>query len=171
MTKETLKSLVKEGLTQRAIAERLNCSQSTVKYFLKKYELRTTRANLANTAKSYREQGIRSVERDCPKHGTTTHRIAFSGFHCKPCEQEYTVKYCKEKKEALVKEAGGSCIECGYMKNVAALHFHHRDPETKKFGISSRLPCASMVTLQEEAAKCDLLCANCHSELHNAFMV
>ena len=39
------------------------------------------------------------------------------------------------KKEA-VKRKGGKCEICGYNKNIAALHFHHKDPETKNFALS-----------------------------------
>jgi len=57
------------------------------------------------------------------------------------------------------------CCRCGYNKNIKALEFHHRDPNTKKFAIS----CANRYTIEEvqsEMYKCDILCANCHREVH-----
>ena len=65
-------------------------------------------------------------------------------------------------KKTLVEEAGGKCIKCGYNKCIAALEFHHRDPEEKEIRLTDR----KLEILREEAKKCDLLCANCHRETH-----
>ncbi len=73
----------------------------------------------------------------------------------------------KRKYEAIISK-GGCCEKCGYNKNISALNFHHRDPTTKKFGLDVRqFSNNTLETLKEELNKCDLLCANCHSELHN----
>ncbi len=53
------------------------------------------------------------------------------------------------------------CSKCGF-GNIAALHFHHRDPKTKSFTIAAGLWKFSMEKIQAEVAKCDVLCANCH---------
>jgi hypothetical protein len=42
----------------------------------------------------------------------------------------------QNKKQKLVKMAGGSCQICGYKKCLAAMHFHHIDPLTKNFEIA-----------------------------------
>ena len=65
----------------------------------------------------------------------------------------------------LIGEAGGACILCGYDRCVGALHFHHLDPDTKEFGISRRGFTRSIQKMREEAAKCVLLCSNCHAEV------
>lgn len=54
---------------------------------------------------------------------------------------------------------------CGYDRYIGALHFHHRDPETKRFGIAEQGKTLSLQAMREEAAKCDLVCANCHAEI------
>ncbi len=66
----------------------------------------------------------------------------------------------------LINEAGGQCIYCGYDKSVAALHFHHRESAAKDFELAHKLMDYDIATLRREADKCDLLCANCHAELH-----
>ena len=33
---------------------------------------------------------------------------------------------------------GGKCEVCGYNKNAAALHFHHKDPGAKSFKLDVR---------------------------------
>jgi len=50
------------------------------------------------------------------------------------------------------------CDLCGYNKCGAALDFHHRDPKEKEHRV--------WVPSSEEAEKCDLLCSNCHHEVH-----
>jgi hypothetical protein len=57
------------------------------------------------------------------------------------------------------------CLKCGYNKNSNILVFHHRDPEKKEFKIAQRNTSSPEIIL-EEMKKCDLLCPNCHRELH-----
>jgi len=61
---------------------------------------------------------------------------------------------------------GGSCTKCGYNQSYVALQFHHRDPKTKKFRLSSMYR-YSWDKAVLELEKCDLLCANCHVVLHH----
>jgi hypothetical protein len=74
----------------------------------------------------------------------------------------------ERRKQALIDNAGGECILCGYSKNSAALCFHHRNPDDKLFGLDVR-SCSnrSETVIIAEAKKCDLLCMNCHTEVHN----
>jgi hypothetical protein len=64
-----------------------------------------------------------------------------------------------------VGEAGGACRMCGYDRYVGALHFHHHDPSRKKFGLSHGGFTMALGRLRSEAAKCVLLCSNCHAEV------
>jgi hypothetical protein len=68
-------------------------------------------------------------------------------------------------KEILVAEAGGRCSLCGYDRYVGALQFHHRDGAMKNFGLGDRGLTRSLEAVRDEASKCVLLCANCHSEV------
>jgi len=79
------------------------------------------------------------------------------------------MKRRREVKRVLVREAGGRCSICGYDRHVAALEFHHLDPSTKAFGLSVRGITRSLDELRAEAAKCVLLCANCHAEVEARF--
>jgi hypothetical protein len=67
--------------------------------------------------------------------------------------------------ERLIEEAGGACRLCGYDRYIGALHFHHVDPGTKEFGISRWGFSRSIAKARAEAAKCVLLCSNCHAEV------
>ena len=53
---------------------------------------------------------------------------------------------------------------CGYDRCVINLHFHHVDPSTKSFLMSSSIGRA-IAKFREEAKKCVLVCANCHGEI------
>jgi hypothetical protein len=64
-----------------------------------------------------------------------------------------------------VADAGGRCSRCGYDRYIGALQFHHRDGQTKEFGLADRGLTRSLEAVREEARKCTLLCANCHSEV------
>lgn len=73
----------------------------------------------------------------------------------------------RELKEKAVKYLGSKCTECGYNKCIAALEFHHRDPNEKDYSIgkanANKLEWWELV---EELDKCDLVCSNCHREIH-----
>lgn len=58
------------------------------------------------------------------------------------------------------------CQKCGYKKCGQALHFHHRDPGTKKFAVSMNNG-YTISKVKEEMRKCDILCGNCHAEEHH----
>ena len=78
-----------------------------------------------------------------------------------------TVRSLRRKLD-LIEMKGGKCRICGYHKNIAALHFHHEDSSEKEFKLDARmLSNRNWEAIEAEAEKCTLLCANCHSELHN----
>ncbi len=70
----------------------------------------------------------------------------------------------RESKAELIAARGGRCQDCGYDGAAAVLEFHHRDAASKEFEIGSGS--VSHDRLWSEAAKCDLLCANCHRSRH-----
>lgn len=69
-------------------------------------------------------------------------------------------------KQKLIAYKGSKCQNCGYDKPVpGAYHFHHRNPDEKEFNINANSK--GYETLKKEVDKCDLLCANCHAEVHD----
>lgn len=68
-----------------------------------------------------------------------------------------------ELKERAIAYLGGQCKLCKYSSCPAALVFHHVDPREKEFEISSRM---SWEAIQKELNRCELLCSNCHAEVH-----
>ena len=58
------------------------------------------------------------------------------------------------------------CSSCGYSRCGAALDFHHVDPAEKERRIVASQWTLQPPALVAEIAKCVLLCANCHREVH-----
>jgi hypothetical protein len=58
-----------------------------------------------------------------------------------------------------------SCERCGF-SHPAALHFHHKDPNQKAFGVADGVKSMSWERLLSEIQKCEVLCANCHAIQH-----
>ena len=82
----------------------------------------------------------------------------------------YLVKAVRKRRKKVrrmaVEHMGGRCSRCGYDKCLEALEFHHIDSAKKDFGISARGYTRSWERVKAELAKCILICANCHRELH-----
>ena len=77
-------------------------------------------------------------------------------------------KHRQDKKKWAIELKGGACMICGYNKCIAALSFHHRDGKEKDFGFGGSTGwCRSYKRIEKELDKCDLLCCNCHMELHH----
>ena len=72
----------------------------------------------------------------------------------------------KKIRTMAIQYLGGKCLHCGYAKYKEVLEFHHRNPSEKKFSIALKGHCRSWERVKAEIEKCDLLCANCHRELH-----
>jgi transposase len=166
LSREQLAALLAEGLTIRAMAERLGRSYTSVRHWLSRHGLATPRAlRLAETAGA-RAAGADTVEATCPVHGPTLFvRRGADGFRCRLCRSGAVDRRRKEVKRILVAEAGGACALCGYDRSMGGLHFHHRDPAEKAFALSARGVSLSLEAARAEAAKCVLLCSNCHAEV------
>ena len=54
------------------------------------------------------------------------------------------------------------CSDCGQSFSKEAMDFDHREPSTKKYTVSRMLLRATTEEILIEAAKCDVVCANCH---------
>ena len=81
-----------------------------------------------------------------------------------------SVSATRRKNVSIIKEeAGGKCCMCGYNNCIAALDFHHLDPNVKESRIIGTT--ASLEKQREEAKKCILVCANCHREIHAGLII
>ena len=90
--------------------------------------------------------------------------------YCYDCYPEgiYTNGAMERKliKKWGVEYKGNQCEICGYNKCIAALDFHHKNPEEKDFNLSDRNIKLDWEKIKQELDKCILVCANCHREIH-----
>jgi hypothetical protein len=54
------------------------------------------------------------------------------------------------------------CADCGRRFPPCAMDFDHRDPRMKRCGVTRMVGRAGAARMLAEAAKCDIVCANCH---------
>ena len=89
------------------------------------------------------------------------------GTRTSMCNRCMYVKYTRPLVEQKTKEIHQyqleqGCMDCGYNSHPAALEFDHVRG-TKLFNIGEKIGNYSREMLWEEIAKCDVVCANCHS--------
>lgn len=165
--KEELERLVRLGLSLRQIAKEIDRSLATIRYWMRKYELKVTphRHDLP-------DGGAREATLVCRKHGMTQFVLEGRGYYrCKRCRLERVGRRRRTIKGKLVAEAGGKCVVCGYRRCQRALQFHHLDPRTKEFHLGDGGITRSLARSRTEARKCILLCANCHAEVEAGMTV
>ena len=75
------------------------------------------------------------------------------------------VKRSRQKKaEWLRSLKNHPCQDCGGTFIPEAMHWDHRDPTSKLFGVANaNQNNVSKARILAEIAKCDLVCANCHA--------
>jgi transposase len=114
---EQLRPLVDSGATLAEMAERLDRSPSTIRYWLSRYEIK-----LANPRGPRRRSGSKTATFECGRHGMTEFTLEGRGhYRCKRCRSAAVADRRRRIKRQLVKEAGGACALCGYRRWVGAL--------------------------------------------------
>lgn len=156
MKKEIFISLIEKGFSTREIGKELDKSQTTVRYWLKKYNLKTC------IFKKYSSLKIKC------KYCKTIDNNQFYGRYnteCKKCLNKRLYNLSRGKKIRAVIYKGGRCNNCGYNKCIAALDFHHLSPVEKDPNFNTMLYW-KWERIKKEIDNCVLLCSNCHRELH-----
>lgn len=168
------------GYSYTQIEKELNCSRGTISYHLSRFiteqkEIkRENKTNLIEKIKLNLPQNREEFD-NLYLNKLTAREVQFfySSFYKKPemgtkknnvPKGYYSDKRYRIKKE-LVEYKGGSCELCGYNKSLRALQFHHTNPKEKDFNFGGITTVNESV--KNELDKCILVCANCHSELHD----
>jgi transposase len=161
-----LRECVAAGLTLQQIADRLDRSDSTVRYWMRRYGLETVRRHRSRPVGNPKR-----ADMECRRHGMTTFVLEGRGYYrCTRCRSEGVSKRRRRVKTILVKEAGGCCALCGYGRCQEALHFHHLDPSLKEFHLGQKGHSRSLTRSRAEVQKCILLCGNCHVEVETGLV-
>lgn len=165
---EELRRLVESEATLRELAEYFGVTITTVRKHLRRHELRTARAGDRAERRAVRLSGPTRCSMVCRRHGEAPFQLEGRGYYrCTACRAEAVQRRRRKVKAILVAEAGGACAICAYDRCVRALHFHHRDPAAKAFGLGGHGYTHGIEALRLEARKCILLCSNCHAEVES----
>lgn len=174
--KEKMIELFDNGLNYTQISKKLECSKGTISYHL---------TSFIKERKKEKEEFIESIKNNLPKDredfitlygDKLTHRdkqYFFNTFYKLPdmgtkkgnIPKEYYQNKRYQIKKEMVEYKGGECVMCGYNKSLRALQFHHLNPKEKDFNIGGVTTLNEIV--KKELDKCILVCANCHSEIHD----
>lgn len=140
--------------TNRTIYCSENCRKEMQKFRLKQKNL-----NKRLTGK----QCIKCGKTFIPKQYGSTRRYCFD---CIPDGLSTGAEIRRQVKKWGLEYKGAICSRCGYNKCVEALEFHHKDMSDKEFNISDRNLILDWPKIKAELDKCDVVCANCHREIH-----
>lgn len=170
MDKQTLEKLyLEQNLSQRAIAKKMNCSQSSIRHYLKKYNLKK------HNSRSLDDQETQKLCSRCLQLKDYTEfysrKNGKATSWCKFCNVENTLERQRLFKQKCIAYKGGCCESCGFNQYDGALEFHHKDPTKKDFNISRyRFYTDKSIEVEVELDKCALLCANCHRMIHGGII-
>jgi hypothetical protein len=167
---ELLGEIVRCELSIRDMADVLDRSPTAVRHWLHRHGIETARMKRERLGKAAIASGAETADLPCPRHGIIRHVRRQGGFRCARCRVDQVADKRRRIKRQLVIEAGGRCELCGYDRCDAALQFHHVDRDTKRFAISGEGVTRALSKAREEAAKCVLLCANCHAEVEGGLV-
>jgi len=166
MTKEKLQNYIFNNYSSYDIAKAENKGQTTIRYWLKKHNLKTDgRIREQSTINNQTYYICGSCKKHKPTDQFYKKTETTKQFYCKDCFNEYVKQRWKERKKKAIEYKGGKCASCGYNRCPDVLEFHHRNSETKEFDWKKLRQMAWNKALKE-LDKCDLLCANCHREKH-----
>jgi len=162
MLKEELQIMIADGSSIADMSNRTGKSKTTIRYWLKKFDLKTQNS-IHNKKVKYKCLTCGETAKD-KMMSKGDDRKSFS--LCKSCHNVKTLERGRQRKVDLVNYMGGKCVDCGYSKNYAALDFHHLNEAQKDPDFRS-LRYWSLERSKKELQNCVLLCSNCHRERHN----
>jgi DNA-binding CsgD family transcriptional regulator len=156
VARQNLCFMIENGLSSSEIAAKADISPTTVRRILKEVDLKTVKRH-----------GPRAKPRvcvDCGEKDEANGKIIWYS-RCRACHKIKNKKRYRLLKLQAVNYKGGCCHLCLYNKCPAAIHFHHKDASLK----SKEWKLIKNRTFEQQKSeldKCELVCANCHAELH-----
>jgi hypothetical protein len=158
MDKNNLENYISLNYSTRKIAQLENKSQTTIRHWLKKYELKT---NLKTF--EHNEYKCKCGENNPEKFYGHKKSV------CADCHNEYVLGSGKNKKQKARQYLGGCCKICGFDKYPCSLDIHHLDPKVKDNNFKS-MRGWSWERILQEIETCVLLCKNCHAAVHSGLV-
>jgi len=162
MNKELIILQINLGLSTWKLAEHFSTTQPNIRYWLKKFDLKTIRKiNTLNKNRICLTCNITKPQENFYKRGNKY------TSHCIECFKKSKTNHRNKIKQLAVDYLGGKCSNCSYNKCLSALEFHHIDSTTKDKNYSNYKNTFTD-KFKAELDKCVLLCANCHREHHSS---
>jgi len=84
-------------------------------------------------------------------------------FDNKEQQTAYLIEYTRKNNDIIVEAKNKPCMDCGIKYPFYVMQFDHRPDENKLFVIGAHRNNRSADKILAEIAKCDIVCANCHS--------
>lgn len=171
MDKDLLESYVEQGMSLSQLTKIYDKGQTTIRYWLKKYNLKTKYKSFKDGYSSGKK--VNKDNQHCSNCKVKLNsensyyrksKDIFSSL-CKSCHVNLTLIRRKKFKQFCIDYKGGSCVKCGYCKLITALEFHHLNPSEKEIE-PSKMMGKSQNFIKNELDKCILMCSNCHREEH-----
>ena len=156
-----LERLINNRFTQRQISKQLNLSQTTIRYWLKKYNLKTKRGPKGKLPKDYiKPRHCKCGEIDPTKFYGNKSQI------CARCHNRDNLERGHKNRSKSIEILGGCCSRCKYNQHHSAFDIHHLNPKEKDPGFKT-MRYWSWNKIEKELKSCILLCANCHRIEHS----
>lgn len=167
MIQEELIKHVKDGKSIQDLSTIYNKSKTSVRHWLKKYELTTTgKAGNKPTI-------IIDNCKVCAKCNISQPLSAFyyrsdrntPHSYCSTCMKDDVTERSQLSKKFYVDVFGNTCNKCNQSYDYKIYDFHHTEPAHKDFSLRDH-KLATHTKIIQELSKCILLCTNCHGEIH-----
>lgn len=168
-----------KGRSYKEIADALNCSKGIISYHCKNYgvediglgELRFDRKLIESLNHYYLQHTKKETAKKFNISQSTVLKYVRKKREILTPEDRALRNYQRVKmsririKEKAVAYKGGKCERCEYNKCIWALSFHHKDTAKKEFSLS-QYKAMNWTVIKRELDKCELVCENCHREIH-----
>ena len=180
MVKEEILKMREDGFSYREISKKIGCSRATISYHCKRWNLTDIGLNSGRDAKSKKIEIQEYYKNHTNKETAEFFNISESSVSRYKINKNKKILNESDKKKRnyirvsdfrqrlkikSIEYKGGKCLICGYDKCNRSMDFHHRDPNEKDFCIGSSTV-LNWNRVKTELDKCDLLCRNCHGEVH-----
>jgi len=160
--RKILRITKKSNISTRNLALEIGLSQTATRYRLSRLNISTNQIHRNNKGRCI----------TCNR-GLTGYQVYFCSISCKSkhhsnSSYESQIRRGTKRRNAMIAKLGGKCSICEYSGNSAALVFHHKDPASKELSLDIRgFSNFSMERILKEVRKCQLICHNCHMDIHH----
>jgi hypothetical protein len=112
--------------------------------------------------KSVSKDGYGNTCKECNKENLREHYLKNKVYY-----KEKRQRYQKSIKSWLIEyKSKLECKNCGESR-WWVLDFHHVDPKQKEYNLANLAKDKGKKAFLKEVKKCDVLCSNCHRDLHH----